>query len=1310
MYEYYAPMVTQRTVKFDGVHTALVQTFTYTTAYNTGVQQATVQTTVYSSNGSTNLGTFKTVYNYAVTSFPFSDPDDQVIVASPTPMEQTIQYYDYGQTNLLETVTKGWQDQFRLGCQLETHDGTGLKGTFYSYGPGLSLTAEEEYDYGQISSTSKCPQSPEGGPITAPAGWTRQTATTYQAFASTSISDRPCRVITYDSSGTNRVAETDYFYDNGSAGTPCGTAGTPSVTGVSNLTGHDETNYGPSSTTPRGNLTQKTQWLNTGTSPATTYTYDETGQVLSMTDPNTNRTSYSYADSFLNTNSAGFTTTAGSPPTGKVTNAYLTKVTQPATNGYAHIEGYSYGYNDGELTQSSDQNSPPNLTTYRYNDSLSRLTETDYPDTGQTILSYNDSTPSVTTCQLINGTAGATCSPTSPPAGWKTTLSTMDGLGHVVQTKLVSDPDGPAYTVTTYDGTGKSYQVYNPTRCSPPTTNCGTETTWGYATYTYDALGRPKTVAEADGSTATTAYSANQTTVTDETGNQRTSQVDALGRMTMVLEAPNAPGYNFETDYAYDPLNNLLSVNQKGGSTSSTNWRTRTFTYDSLARLLCAANPEVQIVTCPASATGTFPTGAITYQYDANSNLTAKVAPKPNQTGTLQTTTSYSYDALNRLYQKSYSDPYSGAVLYGYDGKALTCASVNPPTISSPTNLIGRRSSMCAGPSASSWSYDPMGRAIIEARYNKGSSSAKKYNVSYGYFKDGSLNTLTYPSGDLVTYTVGGAGRATLASDPSNSFVGYTGKPATYAPQGSLAGMTNGYTSSFAGIVTSNLYNDRLQPILLSASVSSNAVFSLCYDFHLGVAISNTPCSFSASTTGDNGNVFQIFNNVDSTRNAKYSYDPLNRIAQANTINTSGVNCWGEVYTLDPWGNLYNRSGVSGMGTCATEGLSATPTTQNQLSGIGLLYDAAGNVTNEGNGNTPSYDVENRIATVAGYTYSYDGDGMRMEKSNGSSGTMYWPGLGGEVLTETDLTGTVINEEYVYFNGGRIARIDRPSGTVHYYLSDHLGSASVITDASGNTQETTYYFPYGGLVSSSGGDPNHYKFTGKERDSESGLDYFGARHYASTMGRFMTPDWSEEPDPVPHANLQNPQTLNLYGYVQNNPLSRRDADGHVTCDPDTATWGPNGVTVTAGACHLDALDYLALSYYASRAFYQVQQEQAAQNRQALGQVLKNVDTALVGALGIKCSCDPDDKSSGGKKQSDPPKATSPNQMQKQVEAGQAPNSVDRVDSPRFPYEKPHIEFNDGNALNNDGTWKHGGRELTNTEKDWITNNGWSLPK
>ncbi len=69
-------------------------------------------------------------------------------------------------------------------------------------------------------------------------------------------------------------------------------------------------------------------------------------------------------------------------------------------------------------------------------------------------------------------------------------------------------------------------------------------------------------------------------------------------------------------------------------------------------------------------------------------------------------------------------------------------------------------------------------------------------------------------------------------------------------------------------------------------------------------------------------------------------------------------------------------------------------------------------------------------------------------------------------------------------------------------------------------------------------------YTGKERDTESGLDYFGARYYASSMGRMMSPDWSAKAEPVPYAKLDNPQSLNLYSYVLNNPLRFVDADGH----------------------------------------------------------------------------------------------------------------------------------------------------------------------
>src|SRR3954468_18557208 len=71
-----------------------------------------------------------------------------------------------------------------------------------------------------------------------------------------------------------------------------------------------------------------------------------------------------------------------------------------------------------------------------------------------------------------------------------------------------------------------------------------------------------------------------------------------------------------------------------------------------------------------------------------------------------------------------------------------------------------------------------------------------------------------------------------------------------------------------------------------------------------------------------------------------------------------------------------------------------------------------------------------------------------------------------------------------------------------------------------------------------------WRFTGKERDPESGLDYFGARYYGSALGRFTSPDWSDKPEALPYTDFSDPQTLNRYVYVRNNPLSKADVDGH----------------------------------------------------------------------------------------------------------------------------------------------------------------------
>jgi RHS repeat-associated protein len=1169
-YRYDGFAIVKRVVSFDGSTSALEQDFSYTpTAWNANNPTYWIsKQTVVTTRDLLRPGqpSYQTIYNYTPTPAQ-GQPNDFNSFPGQIPLESSMVYKDTN-GSVLETVLKTWAAPNVLGSECVMLPNGQTLGTFYSYAGwaggaiGADITDKKEYDYGQVASGT-C-TLPSSTPV-------RETTTAYKSFPATpsrgSIVDRPSSMKVYDHGAL--IAETDYSYDG------------TSVSGLSSLTGHDETNYSASYNN-RGNLTTKTvKCFQTGcTDSITKYTYDETGQVMTVVDPNGNvsggnpsqhTTNYSYADSY---------TSGGTPP--GTTDGYLTKVTYPTVNGVTQTKNFPYDYASGQLNAATDPNSQ--TTTYTYNDPFRRPTLVNSPDGGQSEIAYNDTAPfpTVASCQLINGTAGATCSASTPASGWKTSMTKADGMGHAVQTQLASDPDGADFTDTTYDGLAQVWTRSNPHRL-------GSSSTDGTTTYYYDGLGRVCLVVPPDGTQPAgstcpstrptgdvlTSYSNNCTTVTDEAGKARTSCSDGLGRLTAVFEDPST--LNYETDYTYDALNNLLTVNQKGGTTGSTQWRSRTFTYNSLSQLLCAANPEIALVTCPNPDNGSYTAGTVRYAYDNNGNMLTKTAPAPNQTGTATVTTTYAYDALNRLTQKSYSDGKTATVKYGYDGGAPS--GCTPPTITSlvsdgisatPANQLGRRSSMCDAAGAAAWAYDAVGHPKLEPRV----LGAANHETGYVYYLDGRPSRIFYPSGDGVYQWTTAAGRSNGVGDSANNYVFQN---VTYAPNGAVTQTWQGSSSGgFAGILTPHVYDKRLQPVLEYAVVgggSSQLLFQRCYDFHIsgGVSISygGVTCSFSGSTPGDNGNVYQIVNKMDDNRTQNFTYDVLNRIQSAYT---NGPN-WGEMYTIDAWGNLTNRAGVSGKNQY--EPLSAPATTKNQLIGFG--YDAAGNMTSNGTA-TYTYDAENRLISAGGMSYIYDGDGNRVEKCTAgttpgtcatvATGTLHWTGAGSDVLDESDLSGN-ISEEYMFFNGQRVARVDRPSGTVHYYISDHLGSARIIaTPNSSNTVtvEESDYYPYGGEIPISGSDPNHYKFTGKERDSESGLDNFGSRYDASALGRFMTPDSGADETlsvPVPYAELENPQSINLYSYVRNNPLRFTDPDGqNVQVCVDNGQGGQNCVNLT----------------------------------------------------------------------------------------------------------------------------------------------------
>ncbi|HXA76905.1 MAG TPA: RHS repeat-associated core domain-containing protein, partial [Candidatus Acidoferrales bacterium] len=146
-------------------------------------------------------------------------------------------------------------------------------------------------------------------------------------------------------------------------------------------------------------------------------------------------------------------------------------------------------------------------------------------------------------------------------------------------------------------------------------------------------------------------------------------------------------------------------------------------------------------------------------------------------------------------------------------------------------------------------------------------------------------------------------------------------------------------------------------------------------------------------------------------------------------------------------------------------------------------------------------------------------------------------------------TGNVIVTVSGVASNGQTFTVGTSGPTVYYYLSDSLGTSRVITTSSATLCYDADFYPFGGERAYTTTCLQNYKFTGKERDSESNLDNFEARYDSSSMGRFMSPD----PSGLVLADPNNPQQLNLYSYVRNNPLSLSDPSGLDSCTLDDAS-------------------------------------------------------------------------------------------------------------------------------------------------------------
>lgn len=694
-------------------------------------------------------------------------------------------------------------------------------------------------------------------------GLLRQTLITYASLGNITAFRQ---TVTVKNGAGAVIAQTNYNYDQTTpVAAPSGTAQLTSPPGTS-----------------RGNLTSTQRCTNLTNCSAylqTTMTYDTAGQLQTIKDPLNNQTSFTYADKFYDDNGAN--PPAAHPALANPTDAYVTTVTLPTSKTLK----YGYYFYSGQVAAATDQNgSSTDVTTHtsytHFNDSFARLTSAYGPPVSvpgsQNLASpwvlntYASQAQAEAYLGIDDATASTSCS------SCRHDKLTVDSLGRTLHSYLVSDPEGQAQTDTVYDGLGRVQSTSHPYRTS-------NDSTYGSETPTFDALARVTKVTHPDATYFQTLYGASVSgsgvnasqlcssstyglgfpvLAIDEAGKRREYWTDGLGRTIEVDEPDSSGNLTSNTCYSYDLLGNLLQIVH--------GTQTRTYGHDALSRVTSVALPE--LANC-----------AITYGYDNNSNLQTRTAPAPNQTSCASTvSTTYYHDALNRLTKITYSSTspvVTPTVQYAYDGNTLSGCTTAPPSLTD-SNPNGRMTSMCDGSGATSWAHDAAGRIVTEKRIIVGSANVTQI-LSYSYNLDGSIATVTYPSGKTVTYTLSNAQRLTAAKDVANNIQFATA--ASYVPTGALSGLITGQiTGGFTGINETHNYNNSLEYTSTKATSTVGTAMDLTLQYTLA--------------GGDNGTVTNILNNADHGRDQAMTYDPLNRILSDQSSATSGADCWGQVF------------------------------------------------------------------------------------------------------------------------------------------------------------------------------------------------------------------------------------------------------------------------------------------------------------------------------------------------------------------------------------------------------------------------------
>ena len=978
--------------------------------------------------------------------------------------------------------------------------------TFYNSN-GLA-SEEDDYDFGTT-----------GG---SPGGLLRKVLFNYATLGN-GILDKISSV-TVEDGGSHVVSQVNLGYDE-TAPTP--TQGTPQH--ISGFSG--------------GNLTSLSAYVNSSTNLYQTFTYYDTGNILTSTDASTSKT----------VKGAPTTYSYGS---GSCGNSFVTSIAEPLNLS----KSMTWDCTGGVVTSTTDENSQQTTLTYVDSggnaDPFWRALQVTTPYQGATLTDLDAYTPNLETNEVAISSSGA----------YSSRFAGLDSLGRddliatdmgprstckIVCTVLgctiqcVGSKDKYDVTGTLFDAAGHGYLQqlpYNSATVAVDSSNTtGTETT-------YDGLSRPLQVTDSGGGYTSSNYAPDGTynhndvleTLGPLPGNgfenlkQKQLEYDGLGRTTSVCELTSGTGSGsckqnyaqtgYWTKYTYNAVGKIASVAQNAQGTA----QNRTFIYDGLGRLSSENNPE----------TG----GTTYYTYDSDStcgslstypagNLLKTVDPAGN-------VTCYGWDALHRNIVKTYTTVASTATTptkcFVYDG-----ATVNGSTMPYAKTHLAEAYTTSSTSCPSQAKIVDLGfgysqRGELTDVYESSPNSGGYYHTTAAYWGHGAIQSLT-----------GVPGESSFAFNLSSMFTGLLGS----ITQGSGAAPVLSDVSYNASnqVTNTRLGSDDKDNYTYDASTDRVTQYS----FNVGSQSVVGNLTWNANGTLSTLQITDPFNSANQ-QTCNFFHDDLARLGGQNAaLNT--VDCgaaWAQAFTFDPFGNI-SKSGSSSFG--------ATYYANNRIKTVGscaATYDSDGNLTNDCSyGYGYKWDADGNLATVTNgsttLNLTYDALDRMVERQNGSTYTqvLYSP-LGKQAI----MNGQNRLTDYLRLPGGGAAVFDSTLGN-YYRHSDHLGSARFASTSSQTMLYDRAFAPYGEFYANAG-STSDLNFTSQDQNTISGLYDFLYRRYHPVEGRWISPDRAG----MAAVNPTNPQSWNRYAYVTNNPLAFVDPLGldDEGCSPDDPSCGGGG--------------------------------------------------------------------------------------------------------------------------------------------------------